>query len=193
MSSRLLADNWPRLDDAERDDLMAGIHSSSRRLERLLGDLLTIARLESSTLAIDLQARDVADVIRPVLQRLRVAHAGARIEDDLAPGLVARVDADRLGQIVDNLVANAVLHGEGPVRVVVRATDDHVEVVVCDSGSGVPPELHDRLFERFATGGTGNGLGLYIVRELANALGGGVIYRAEDNEFVVRLPRTGPS
>jgi signal transduction histidine kinase len=166
------------------------MRSSSARLQRLLGDLLTTARLEASTLDLHLQDRDVAEVLRPVLQRLRVANPDARIEEELAPGLRARVDPDRLAQIVENLVANAVAHGEPPVRVEVRAVGDKVEIIVCDDGEGVPDELHGRLFERFARRSHhGTGLGLHIVRELARVHGGDASYRADDNEFVIRLPR----
>ncbi len=69
------------------------------------------------------------------------------------------------------------------------AAGAHVEIVVGDAGPGVPDDLHDRLFERFATrGGHGTGLGLHIVRELARAQGGEASYRAEQNAFVIRIP-----
>jgi signal transduction histidine kinase len=100
------------------------------------------------------------------------------------------VDADRLVQIVDNLLANAVSYGRSPIRVTTRQVGDEVEVSVHDEGPGVPPELRERLFQRFASqGGHGTGLGLHIVQELARAQGGDVAYVAEDNAFVVRLPR----
>ena len=101
------------------------------------------------------------------------------------------VDPDRLGQILNNLVGNAVVHGRDPIRVVAKHQGDHALLVVSDAGDGVPAELRDRLFERFATrtGGQGTGLGLHIVRELARAQGGDATYAARDNAFVVRLRR----
>lgn len=196
MSAALLAQNWTTLEDAERGDLLAGMQTSAARLQRLLGDLLTTARLQASTLDLELTEVDLAEALGPALQRLRVAHPDVEIVSELEPGLRARVDHDRLAQAVDNLVDNAVLHGRGPVRVLVRAgrRDRQVELAVSDAGDGVPEELLDRLFERFATtrGGQGTGLGLHIVRELARAQSGDAGYRPEANEFVVVLPRVVP-
>ena len=134
----------------------------------------------------------MAEVLGSVVQRLRVAHPDATIEAEVPSGLLVRVDGDRLGQIIENLVANAVAYGESPVRVAARDVGSQVEVTVRDAGPGVPEELRERLFERFATrggaGGRGTGLGLHIVRELARAQGGEATYRADDNAFVVCLP-----
>jgi PAS domain S-box-containing protein len=190
MSGRLLAENWDRLDEEERTELLSGLQNSSARLQRLLGDLLTTSRLQQASLDLDLEERDLAEVLAPLLQRLRIAHPEAVIESELGAGVRAAVDADRLGQIVDNLVANAVAYGLGPIRVTTRQVGDEVELTVHDDGPGVPPALRGRLFERFASqGGHGTGLGLHIVRELARAQGGDATYSAEDNAFVVRFPR----
>ena len=178
-SGRMLGENWERLDPAEREEVLAGMQSSAAGLQRLLGDLLTSSRLQAATLAIDLADRDLSEVLAPALQRLRVAHPDAVIESELGAGVRAVVDADRLAQIVDNLVANAVAYGRSPIHVSTREDGDVAELTVRDAGPGVPPELRDRLFERFATrGGPGTGLGLHIVRELARALGGEATYAA---------------
>ncbi len=189
-SGRMLGENWERLDRAERDELLAGMQSSAAGLQRLLGDLLTTSRLQAATLDLDLAEHDLAEVLQPALQRLRVSHADAVIESELGAGVRAVVDADRLAQIVDNLVTNAVEYGRSPIHVATRQVGDEAEVTVRDAGPGVPPELRDRLFERFASGGgPGTGLGLYIVRELARALGGEATYMPEENAFTVHLPR----
>ena len=189
-SGRMLAENWERLDDAERDELLAGLHSSAAGLQRLLGDLLTSSRLQAATLELNLVEQDLAEVLEPALRRLRIAHPDAVIESELGDGVRAVVDADRLAQIVDNLVANAVVHGAGPIQVATRQVGDEAELTVRDAGPGVPPDLRDRLFERFATrAGHGTGLGLYIVQELARAMGGEVTYLPAENAFSVRLPR----
>lgn len=193
MSGKLLADSWAALAEDERDELLAGMQSSAARLQRLLGDLLTTSRIQASTLDLSLAELDLAETLGPVLQRLRLAHPSAKVVASIPSGLRACADADRLAQVVDNLVGNAVLHGLSPVRVTARAaSDDEVELVVADAGAGVPEEQRDRLFGRFATtrGAHGSGLGLHIVRELARAQGGDAAYRPEVNEFVVTLPRT---
>ena len=188
-SGRMLAENWERLDQTEREELLAGLQSSAAGLQRLLGDLLTTTRLQAATLDLDLAEHDLAEVLEPVLRRLRVAHPDAVIESELPDGVRAEVDGDRLAQIVDNLVANAVAHGGSPIHVAIRQVGDEAELTVRDAGPGVPPELRDRLFERFASkGGHGTGLGLHIVRELARALGGEAAYLPEENAFTVRLP-----
>ena len=118
---------------------------------------------------------------------------GAAGEDDgtsLGDGS-ADADPDRLAQIVDNLVMNAVRHGAPPVQVQVQQRPGQVEISVSDGGSGVPDDIRPRLFERFATGPNpgGTGLGLFIVRELAGAHGGDVRYEPGARPaFVVTLP-----
>jgi hypothetical protein len=190
MSAKLLAESWDSLEREEREELLAGLQTSGAHLQRLLGDLLTTARLHEASLELDLDDHDVAEVLIPVLQRLRLSHPDAVIEEQVEPGLRVVVDADRLGQIVDNLVTNSVAHGRSPIRLVAREAGAYVEVKVSDAGEGVPAGLRERLFARFATrGGPGTGLGLHIVRELARSQGGDATYVAEDNAFVVRLPR----
>jgi PAS domain S-box-containing protein len=191
MSGKLLAENWDRLEHGERKELLSGMQSSAQQLQRLLGDLLTTARLQAASLELNLREHDLAEVLAPALQQLRRTHAGSTIEDGLPEGLRVVVDPDRLGQILNNLVGNAVVHGRDPIRVVAKQEGDHALLVVSDAGDGVPAELRDRLFERFATrtGGQGTGLGLHIVRELARAQGGDATYAARDNAFVVRLRR----
>jgi PAS domain S-box-containing protein len=196
MSGRMLAENWDRLGQPERDELLAGMQSSAARLQRLLGDLLTTSRLQAATLDLDIEEVDLAEALSPALNRLRLAHPEAVIDDLLEPGVRAVVDVDRLAQILDNLVGNAVVYGRSPIQVCTRLVDGVVELSVGDAGHGVPEELQKRLFERFATRGghgTGTGLGLHIVRELARALGGEASYSAEDNLFIVRVPAGTPT
>ncbi len=190
MSGRMLADSWAGLDDTERSELLAGMQSSAARLQRLLGDLLVTSRLQAATLEVDIDELDLAEALEPVVNRLRVAHPDAVIEVELPVGLRVRADGDRLAQMVDNLVANAVAHGESPIRVAASGGGGRVELHVSDAGDGVSPELRPRLFQRFAArrGWGSTGLGLHIVRELARAQGGDTFYRAEDNTFVVVLP-----
>jgi signal transduction histidine kinase len=107
---------------------------------------------------------------------------------DVPPAHV-RADPDRVAQIVENLVGNALRYGEAPVDVSVEQEGRTTAIVVQDAGPGIPEALMSRLFQRFATGSRGGtGLGLYIVRELARAQGGDATYRLDDHAFVVSLP-----
>jgi PAS domain S-box-containing protein len=195
-----LVAHWTELDDDEREELLLGMGASATRLRRLLGDLLTASRLQSSRLELDRAPVDVGQVVRECVATARRTLPDVVIEADVANGADLQVEGDpgRLGQVVDNLVLNAVAHGAAPVRVSVREDDEDVVVTVQDSGAGVPPEMRERLFERFSTGragGGGTGLGLFIVRQLARAHGGDASYRpaqgTDPGAFVVRLPHAG--
>jgi PAS domain S-box-containing protein len=193
----LLVAHWTELEDAEREELLLGMGSSASRLRRLLDDLLTASRLQSSRLELEQAPVDVGEVVSESVSATRRTHPDAVIEAEVGPGLEVVGDAGRLGQVVDNLVLNALAHGAPPVRVTAQGDGDDVVVEVQDSGNGVPPEMRARLFERFSTGRArgGTGLGLFIVRQLARAHGGEASYRPPDGSapgaFVVRLPRSG--
>jgi signal transduction histidine kinase len=113
-------------------------------------------------------------------------------------GAVVEGDEVRLAQALDNLLDNAVRHGQPPITVAARASGDTVELRVIDGGRGVPGDLVPRLFDRYATSGAagGSGLGLYLVREIVRGHGGDAGYEAPTDDsptaFVVRLPR-GPA
>lgn len=193
----LLAAHWDELDATERAELLAGMSASSARLRRLLDDLLTASRLQSSRLELRVEEVDVAPIVTAAAVTAQRANPGLALDVGAEPGLLVVGDPGRLAQVVDNLITNAIVHGVPPVRVAARLDGDDVLVAVQDSGSGVPPEMRERLFERFATGRSagGTGLGLYIVRQLAREHGGDASYRppepGEPGAFVVRLPRAG--
>ncbi len=121
---------------------------------------------------------------------------------DLPAGLPpACADAERLGQVLANLLRNAICHTEpgGIVAVNLRAEPDAVILEVRDTGAGIPPDELPRLWERFYRGaagrardGDGAGLGLALVKELTEAMGGSVAVESRVGQgscFTVRLPR----
>ena len=192
-SAQLLVDHWEDLDDTERADLVASMVSSSGRLQRLLSDLLTASRLEANAIQLARQDVDMADVLSRSVGIARAADPTARIELDAPAGLWVHGEPDRLTQAVDNLVGNALRHGEQPVQVRARPLGDTIEIRVRDQGPGVPVALQDRLFQRFVTGSKqgGTGLGLYIVRELARVHGGDAWYEPGTDgtaTFVLVIP-----
>ncbi len=195
-TAETLRQHWAALEDDERAELLDGMASSATRLRRLLTDLLTASRLQSSALELSLDDVDTAELVEVAVATARRLHPDAEIVVDAEPGLCVRGDADRLAQAVDNLVGNALRHGVPPVHVRSHRVGDTVEIAVSDAGSGVPEDMRERLFERFATGRTrgGTGLGLYIVRQLARSHGGDAAYlppapdRPGSGLFVVSLP-----
>jgi two-component system, LuxR family, sensor kinase FixL len=190
--------------------LVAGGATDREKLDHTLGEIAGQSQRAGEVLR---QLRDFvaqgkfepADVmLAPLIARAidHVASAGlsARIAISVScpAGLRVRGDALHLEHVILNLVRNAAdaLQGagiaQGRIAVEAREAGEHVEIIVSDSGPGVSPALHDRLFEPFATGKTtGMGLGLAIGREIAEAHGGTLVHEESDGRgarFVLRLP-----
>jgi two-component system sensor histidine kinase KdpD len=185
-----------------RDDLPAPLRgeleevaAASRRLARLVSDMLDMARIEGGAIDLQLDNVDVGEAVEAAVARLRLVSPRRRVEVRIAPGTPeVRADWDRLGQVIDNLLANADHFAPPGTAVTVSAErdDDDVVVRVIDNGPGVPADLRDRVFERFVRGTGGTGLGLPIVRGLITAQGGTVWLEepapGEGGRFAVRLP-----
>jgi PAS domain S-box-containing protein len=190
MSAETLVRHWKDLTDEERVEFFAAMTDSSGQLRRLLADLLTASRLQASALDLDLQVLSADEALSSAVTLARRSHPTAEIHVDAASGLFVTADAGRLSQAIGNLVSNALKHGVPPVHVRVDARTDTVEIAVLDAGPGVPTQMQERLFDRFATGSAGGtGLGLFIVRELCRAQGGDAFHRPTDGAFVISLPR----
>ena len=179
-STGLLA--HPDLQPQLRDEVES-ISAEARRLNRLVGDMLDMARIEGSALQLRLEPVELADAFEAAVDRLHVVSPSrpVRWEGDTV-GLQVVADWDRLGQVLDNLLRNAdrAAPAGSPITVrAVRGARSSVVVRVVDRGPGVPEELRERLFTRFARGGGadgggGAGLGLAIVRGLVEAHAGRV-------------------
>jgi two-component system sensor histidine kinase SenX3 len=174
----------------------------SHRMARTIDDLLELSRIELGEEPV-LDVVDVADVVAGACDRTRsLAEArGITIAVlDVPPHAWVRGDARQLESALGNLVENGVKYSEpgGTVQVRVLIEGDWIEMMVADNGIGIPPEDHDRIFERFyrvdkgrsrVTGGTG--LGLSIVRHVATNHGGDVLVSSHEGEgstFVLRIP-----
>jgi PAS domain S-box-containing protein len=186
-----LSRHWAELTDAERADLLESMRASGGRMRRLLDDLLTAARLESG--AVEIRARPT--LVRPLLldtvAQTLAAYPDAGMDIECAADVTVAADPNRLGQILANYLTNAARYGGPPVQVVVSSDSDGVLIEVRDRGPGVPAELEQRLFQKFAHGprDRGTGLGLFIARRLARAQGGDAWYERRDgvSRFAVRL------
>jgi signal transduction histidine kinase len=166
------------------------------RLERLVDDLLTLARLDGSPPS---GTTTTVDLDELVLRELRDIRARGRVRLDLAGlgGGRVRGDPEQLRRLVRNLLDNAERHASGTVRVSLRQADGTVELAVGDDGAGIAVENRERVFRRFvrldearSRLGGGTGLGLAIVRDVATAHAGTVeiLDAAPGATFVVRLP-----
>lgn len=175
--------------EAKRDEYHRHITAESERLSRLIDNVLEFSRLERSARPMELVVGDVGPVLRDAAAMLRphVERGGLRlsvaVDDDLPP---VRFERDALLQIVVNLVDNAVKYAgrDEIVLAAFRDGDGRVVVRVRDHGPGVPREQLGRIFEPFHRGEQeltrrtkGTGLGLALVRSLAEAMGGRVMGR----------------
>jgi signal transduction histidine kinase len=181
----------------------AAIERQVARLRTLVNALLDVSRLQDRSVRLDLEPVELSSVVRDVAGRFAAdaERAGSPIEVEAADGILGRWDRLRVDQIVTNLLSNAIKYGAGrPISIRVDADPSNARIVVADLGGGVAPEEHGRIFERFergrsARGYGGLGLGLWIARELATALGGRIEVRSEAGAgaaFRVVLPIEGP-
>jgi signal transduction histidine kinase len=172
-------------------------------LQRLVGDLLDLSRVEAGRVDMAWERLNVADLAREVVaRRTRTSNGEVRIEVESDPEDLSTVaDKQRLERVVGNLVDNALTHGEGKeVTVRIGADDGLLRLSVEDRGPGIPSEAGDRIFERFFKAdparhrgeGRGSGLGLAIARENAHLHGGEIVVfngRHGGARFELRLPR----
>ena len=159
----------------------AKVRSSTKHMGRLIQDLLDVAKIEGGTLTLDLRPADMGALIEEAVSRFQVLAAakGVRLEPGvLSPGCAAKIDEDRLLQVLSNLVGNAVKFtpAGGTVTVAVRRDGGELVVSVQDTGSGIPashlPHVFDRFWQARETSRLGTGLGLAICKGLVEAHGG---------------------
>ncbi len=163
------------------EQMFSVIRGQASRLNRLVGDVLSLARLESGDLALHIEPISLLPVVRQAVEQMG-ARGVRRFRLPYAPVLpLVMADRDRLMEVLVNLFDNADKYSpaSGEIVVDVRATETEVVLTVLDSGSGLPPQDLERIFDKFyraeagdAQRAYGYGLGLYICRRLIEAQGG---------------------
>lgn len=181
--------------DAEvRESLVAALEETDQ-MTQLADDLLLIARATDGRLPVRPEELDVGELLEHTRQRFadRAHEHGREIAVEVRGAPRARLDPLRGRQALGNLVDNALRHGTGDIRLSARQDGEAIEIEVSDEGSGFSGQLATRAFERFARGdgarsGGGAGLGLAIVRGIAEAHGGtATIVAAPERGGTVRL------
>ena len=203
--ARVLGTKQMKVEDQAR--AIAAIERNAHAQTRLIDDLLDVSRAISGKLRLEVKDINVEEVVRNAVETVRPAMAakGLTLEASYEPGLPPiSADADRLQQIVWNLMSNAIKFTPegGVIKVSVARAGSSVELTVSDSGAGIAPEFLPHAFERFRQAETGTrrrygglGLGLAIVRHLVELHGGTVSAESEGEgrgaTFRVRLPVSG--
>ncbi|WP_408932535.1 ATP-binding protein [Corynebacterium sp. YSMAA1_1_D6] len=178
------------------------IDAESKRMSLLVEDLLALTRAEGSRL--DMRKVDMLELVLSVGSSAHAAFAGRTIDVNNAADDIPIVDgdADRLHQILLNLVSNGIRHGgpEASVTLTLRDDAEHVLIDVADDGKGISPEDASHIFERFYRADTsrtrdtgGSGLGLAIVKSLVEQHGGSISVESElgrGSVFTVCLPKS---
>jgi signal transduction histidine kinase len=180
------------------------IIGQTRRLGRLIDQLLDVSRLSGGQLTLEPEEVQLRTIVDEVVGRFEEERSRAgstiRVETAGAPA-TGRWDRGRIDQVVTNLVANALKYGEGrPINIRVELAGDRASLTVRDHGMGIALDQQGRLFQRFARAAgpeapSGIGLGLWIARQLVEAHGGSIRVESaprEGSSFIVELPCRSP-
>ena len=169
----------------------------------MVNDLLHLARFDAGQAQMTRHAVEIGSLLQRCVERMapQAQANGDEILVDSAPGLVVSGDPDWLTQVFVNLLDNGIRHThDGQVQVTAKRDGSWVEVVVTDSGEGIPPADLERIFERFYQADKsrrhkgGVGLGLPIAREVVQMHGGDIVVESVvglGSRFTVRLPAAG--
>jgi PAS domain S-box-containing protein len=186
--------------DVERTTFLGYIASESGRLINIVDDLLSVARLETGTLRLNIEEIDIGSVVGEVVVRMQEHAERWEFELDVpSAGVVVEADREKLSQVLLNLVDNAVKFSPegGRISISARRRPESAEVRVSDQGVGIPRADQQRIFSKFfraestGVGVHGTGLGLFLARGLLVAMGGRIWVESKEGQgstFVFELP-----
>jgi PAS domain S-box-containing protein len=177
-----LLDKWSRFTDDQKRVMLETVNADADRVTRLITELLDVSRIEAGRIVVHRELVDIAKrVDKLIAGRVAAGESESRFEVRTADGLPETwLDADKVEQILANLIENAVRHGAGTVTTVIESAlvggGPGVAVSVRDQGPGIAPEFAPRVFRQFwrAKRRGGAGLGLFIVKGLVEAHGGAI-------------------
>ena len=183
-----------------RDRVKGHFDKATGRMQRMIAELLDFSRSrpQGGGMPIAPQEVDLVAVVRDVVDEVKLAHPGRTLTVEMGESCTGNWDADRMAQLVSNLLENAVAHSkpESAVRVALASVEGRVDVTVDNHGQPIAAEVLATLFDPFRRGAPravrdrGLGLGLYIVDQIARAHGGAVTVRSDEalTRFKVSLP-----
>jgi signal transduction histidine kinase len=201
-AARTLQGRWRELTADQRQSFLALIGDETSRLADLIGDVLDTSRIEAGTFSFTFSDVDLGELLRDVVAAAEFGQDEVRVSAEVNGALPhVRGDRERLRQVVQNLVDNAVKYSPAGAEVRVSASmdDESVRVDVQDQGPGIPLDDQKLIFEKFgrstAVGGAkpGTGLGLFIARSIAEAHGGSLEVDSAPTRgsvFTLELPAT---
>lgn len=183
-SATSLLDYGEALSSDNRQELLKTVLGESQRLDRYIQNLLDMTRLGHGTLPLRRDWVDLHDVVSSAMNRLRNSTEGLHLKIEIAPEVpLLKVHGALLEQALVNLLDNAVRFSpeDGQITVKAHATEQAIDIEICDQGPGIPPEEREQVFDMFYTASQGDrgdrqgtGLGLAICRGLIGAHGGSV-------------------
>jgi signal transduction histidine kinase len=186
-----------RLTDEKRKEMVDMIATQSQQLARLVNDLMLSSELQSGSLALDPEWVDLEPVVQQALEAAASKRKKHRLEIFVEP-IRCEIDPSRVAQLVRNLVENAYKYTPESTRVAITAkqTGGGILLEVADDGPGIPAEKRDQLFKAFSrieetsAGQEGVGLGLFVVSQLVNAMGGRIDFSSSSRgtTFGIHVP-----
>jgi signal transduction histidine kinase len=199
-AARTLQQRWRELSPEHRESFLELIAGETNRLADLIGDVLDTSRIEAGTFSFRFSEVDVTRLVNDAVATAQVGQDEVQLRAEVrAPLPEIRGDAERLRQVLTNLIDNAIKYSPagGEVDVRVYQEDGRVRIDVRDRGPGIAKEDQKLIFEKFGrvTGGgatrPGTGLGLFIARSIAEAHGGGLEVQSapeQGSTFTLELP-----
>jgi signal transduction histidine kinase len=186
----------PTLSASDRETVRR-LDRTAERMQRMIEQLMVFAQtLGGEVIPVSRVRVDLGELVHQVVRDTR--HSNERMNErtiEVDVSLTDKVlgDLDKLNRMVDNLLANALNHGDGPVRITVDRVDGCARLAFHNGGEVIPPHLLDKLFDPYTRSrrSTGTGLGLYIVNQIARTHAGSVTVSSSESEgttFTVKLP-----